>query len=893
MTDFNPEKDEAIMSTRQLDDNYSQKLPELRTTAKKYGRWAPRREQTDIVINTSAIGRAFPGFSDGDSSDDTKSLEVPRAPKFLQRRSVTQAPRAEYSDNLNSSPAVTLGSGIKILNTPPRSYINNASAPQHNTNSIKENIAPMNNQHSTRLSPYISHASRTTNGERRTLAELHAQVADDTNGSFAEDRPATITFQAKNTRFASTHTNTTHPANVSSKRQEADDDLIERINCASNTPSKSPYKPSSKSPSKSQAKQYTARTATSNTHNPTQQSFIIPTMPETTEIMPTSFNKGTGIPLPGMEQDIYTNIDLLQDRVAELENERERAVTQLAETLDRAEHLEKELRQLKQQSSARGEQFKVRMERDQAVSQLSESAKQNEHLEKENRELKKKTFTETQRARMQAELDQALADLDNILNQNKQLEGENRQLKQQSFSESERTKMKVDLEGALAELEESIKKNAHLDSENRRLKRQTFTAAERSKLIMERDQALAQLAESLRENERLKRQVEGMENEMEQRAKFLQEMTADTTETLMEKRKLQERLERHQKAIRKVQDITTQSFKERQRTKTKTQHAPIQSLTKGEEGLQTQPEPTQSFDLHDLPNESFKQIEPSIDTSFAGFSEDSSEYASILGTGFLDNLRQKEETIHSNASHRRRHSEPSVRAEQDQTIQSITSRRRQHSETSVHTRTTRRRRTETDDITSAFIIPDISFNVTTVEKVHPTTSAEPATTEKVHPTLSANARRVLDDLCKHDCQNCTVCTRVASFDTKNHTKHKVTIPKPVPVSERMPDPTPYEDEPTIRPSIEPGLALATVIKGLGDEIAHLKLEHARVTKAYGKHDPSLGMRHRKSLKQRMDQLVLEIERKSDQLYGLYDVLEGQKSDQGLDDELPWEGIHDE
>jgi hypothetical protein len=92
----------------------------------------------------------------------------------------------------------------------------------------------------------------------------------------------------------------------------------------------------------------------------------------------------------------------------------------------------------------------------------------------------------------------------------------------------------------------------------------------------------------------------------------------------------------------------------------------------------------------------------------------------------------------------------------------------------------------------------------------------------------------------------------------------------------MPVPAPYEDEPTMRPAVQPGLALATVIKGLKDEVAHLKVELSRVQSAYNKHDSSLGMRQRKTLKKRLDELLKAIDAKSDQIYALYDVLEGQK-----------------
>jgi hypothetical protein len=201
------------------------------------------------------------------------------------------------------------------------------------------------------------------------------------------------------------------------------------------------------------------------------------------------------------------------------------------------------------------------------------------------------------------------------------------------------------------------------------------------------------------------------------------------------------------------------------------------------------------------------------------------------------------------------------RVEEDHTTRSEASRNRRHSDSAVSART-KRRRNAAEDMTSEFIIPDISTNI--------------HSNAPQHPALSANARRVLDDLCKHDCKNCTVCNRVASFENNTGVKHKMHIPKPIPVSERMPVPAPYEDEPTIRPSVEPGLALASVIKGLDDEIAHLKIEHARIQSAYNKHDSSLGMRQRKALKKRLDKLLKAIDIKSDQVYALYDVLEGQK-----------------
>jgi Centrosome microtubule-binding domain of Cep57 len=215
-------------------------------------------------------------------------------------------------------------------------------------------------------------------------------------------------------------------------------------------------------------------------------------------------------------------------------------------------------------------------------------------------------------------------------------------------------------------------------------------------------------------------------------------------------------------------------------------------------------------------------------------------------------------------------------AGQDHTAQSITTHQRRHSETSVRGRTSSRRHIVAEEMTSAFILPDITIHGNSYG------------TE--HKALSAGARKVLDNLAQHDGHNCTVCSRVASFETENasikiDTKKTIRIEKPIPVSDRMPVAGPYEDEPTMRPLTSPGLALATVMKGLQDELAHLKMELAQYQSMYNKYDMSLGMRKRKAIKTKIENLLKAIDTKADQIYGLYDVLEGQKqSGQQLSEE---------
>lgn len=190
-------------------------------------------------------------------------------------------------------------------------------------------------------------------------------------------------------------------------------------------------------------------------------------------------------------------------------------------------------------------------------------------------------------------------------------------------------------------------------------------------------------------------------------------------------------------------------------------------------------------------------------------------------------------------------------------------RRRRHSDHSITSRS--RRRNHMTEMTSAIILPDITLHTNASE---PTRQSEPA-------------QQALDHATRHDGGNCTVCKRALDGTNHDHThtdeKHEtVNVPKPIPVSERMPKPGPYQEDPTIRPAEPPGVALATILKSLEDELSHLKMQLARYQTAYNKHDASLGKRRRKALARKIETLLREIDTKSDQIYALYDVLEGQK-----------------
>ncbi|KAL7945169.1 hypothetical protein V8C42DRAFT_71802 [Trichoderma barbatum] len=146
------------------------------------------------------------------------------------------------------------------------------------------------------------------------------------------------------------------------------------------------------------------------------------------------------------------------------------------------------------------------------------------------------------------------------------------------------------------------------------------------------------------------------------------------------------------------------------------------------------------------------------------------------------------------------------------------------------------------------------------------------------PALSNNARQILDGLSAHNCQDCTVCSRITSHSGVISSidlaagKKRVSIPRPIPVSDRVP-----EGDHTVRPSHSPGEALALVIKGLKDESQHLQLELTRLQARYNRSDKSMDRHQREALAGTIRKLLNRVEAKNNQIYSLYDVLEGQKA----------------
>ena len=185
-----------------------------------------------------------------------------------------------------------------------------------------------------------------------------------------------------------------------------------------------------------------------------------------------------------------------------------------------------------------------------------------------------------------------------------------------------------------------------------------------------------------------------------------------------------------------------------------------------------------------------------------------------------------------------------------------------------------RRRNAAEEMTSAFIIPDITIHAAK-------TDAGAAA-----PVLSASAQRVLDGLAGHDGHDCTVCSRVATYRNtepcdehpkSNAADKAADPPKPTPLAERVAKAGPYQEEPTARPSQPADVALAKVLNGLERERETAMKELAQVQQDYNQRDAATQKRLRKSLYKAIAALHHTVDTKADQIYALYDVLEAQRA----------------
>ena len=379
MSDFDPEN-EAIMSTQQF-ENTTQNLPQLRASAQKYNRYhrvdAP---ETEFAIDTSALERAFPDFTQGRVSSDegSMSIEMGRGLKHGSNgKSVRVRDYSSIGDDSRDLSIPTIGS-YQVMSTPPvrphpiskktgereGGTVGRDQKVRHASGLHKQITDPSPPQKTT---DYVSGGSQQgSTNQRRTLSAMHARVRDaDDITHLSEDRPPTVDLTARNTRFGSARNQQTNdPDTIPSKFTSAKG-LVQAFTKDAQADQRN-------------IKAQTNGNTGSDRNQMTQQSFMLPDMPNISELVSGVYQDGTPvfskhgksrasrfvsathgrgpgldyaavgeIPLPADENAIFLSLKLLQDKVADLEDNRAEAENNIRELQKKNQMLEAEKAEMK------------------------------------------------------------------------------------------------------------------------------------------------------------------------------------------------------------------------------------------------------------------------------------------------------------------------------------------------------------------------------------------------------------------------------------------------------------------------------------------------------------------------------------------------------------------
>ncbi|KAI1932219.1 hypothetical protein LOZ65_000805 [Ophidiomyces ophidiicola] len=874
------------------------------------GSYALQEDQDlDYAINTSAIQSALPYFSSASSSDesDVPSIEIGRGDRNVSSR----------RDHSNSS--VISNGGRKVACSaarpnevaephPPRTAlrtISNRTAARHQQSlrkdaqirrashvSQKENLDPKRLK--VRNSKQETLPERSSRVQRPSLSEMHAKVSETYDGSYMSDeRPTSATGAHKNTRFRSL------------KSQKKGADIIRAVNSAA----KKQLNTAEKNTLVDSADEHTDLGESNNIlrENTNHESFVLPDVPELSELvsgiyyedlpqksrhsrprttrfasppattMPEDSQEHVpfdAVPIPEDEKAIFASLKLLQDKILTLEKENSKVERRL-------EKLQEENHVLRNKSDDKQGYVYKSVEDDPGRGAATLAVERN-RLESANMVLQNRLEIANHKiGGHDLNLQRAKKERDVVMNKLgvaylscQELRSDNEALRRDN----------EELQGQLSLLtsmppvdcqEDSI---PSVKSKSQNSRRRT-TSASRSGSELKDKVGLLDIE-----------QEQGVLNQnisknSERRAKVLDETHTNQIKIRHAEKQQYEELfsldlpsARKSKTQEKVMAAQRLSNTSKQRVgKPTVDNCDELSDSEMQLSKRLRAEPTQTRDLTFL---SF------IDGREIALLRKTLEEERIARKGRRSqNMDQGLQNDCSNldafkldfltAALSKRASQKQAKASTQETNIQTTSLDVDH-HTSVSAKTgniidaitqgnntttgNKQHQTKLGDMTSAIILPDITLHCATTGENYE------------HINVSAAAQRVLNEVVSHKHEDCFVCQN-SNYQTCDKKKTSINVPKPVPVSERTPA---YNEEPTLRPSQKPSVALASVLKSLEDELAHLKIQLTVFQTAYAKHDASLGKRRRKALYQRIETLLSEIEKKSDQVYSLYDVLEGQK-----------------
>ncbi|KAF2136463.1 uncharacterized protein K452DRAFT_313159 [Aplosporella prunicola CBS 121167] len=981
---FDPTADGAFESTRKIDET-TQNFPNIRSSAQRMKYWQPPQPAQNV--NTSMVEQEFQDFSDEHSGDESKSIEMSRAPPRSLRNTPSKI-GGDLSRNNLSIADDSLYNLSEARNRPrptPRRSADGVErgslrrdAQLRRAASLPQKELELASTRATRNNDRVSPEKAKNNDRRRnTLAQFHARASED-DTSFIDERPPTVNLSVKNTRFGNARSR--QASGLQNDFHTASSGGLDRSIREVQTPQRP-----------------TIGTPRSAPGNATNQSFMLPDLPNLTELVSGVFKDGTpvfsrsakarsrfsaapipsrlkeesskhypieNVPVPADEKALFAALQLLKEKLSQMEHEKTEADKKIEDYEAEVAGLKAELRtqeHRKGRDSALGstdsesnkrdnwrvEKMKLesaidalrgRVDRAERKNSLSEIATKRITEERDNavtqlgvayynsEELK------GERDALQAENDTLRNEVDTLRIENEELQIRLAQFEERSEKLQKRASrgdnaVRKENETLHAELEkfQAIQaEQAKLKGENEALKaqvnqirqqreedtrRRNRKEAELRSRLDRRDETIQQLQDMTQEevNDTLRNENEELRIQL---AQLAAQRDDDARDWAKREARLQRKVEKSQDTAREAQDITREIMSVRrtgsQKRASKGDDRPTQtevrnSQTTGREEptstfrskSKSRPAPAKAYRSASAPETRTQQdmdisdVESTTDLDAMSHVRNpgrndeptgNTTELSFMGHDEVARLRKalEEERAAARKNVSQTRQDDTTRSQRTQPVprkssmkdltnasvpmditESKTGRilsghlleptstipEKQDTERSILGRSTRRRRPSgPGEMTSAFILPDITMQAKT-----PLTPEEP-----------------------HESTNCTVCRKTSC--TEEHSV-PIDIPEPVPVSERMPD----DVDATMRPSQPAPLALATVIKELQDELAHLNLQKAAYDSLLRGHDASLSKRKRKAIEGKIADLLEAISTKSDQIYALYDVVEGQKA----------------
>lgn len=897
-SDFDPAR-EALNSTAQFDNPTTQQAIPL--------------DHNDYHL---------PGASEND--DSSMSIELGRGVKSSARNA---------NEDISSEFKFSLGndSQYEVMGTPP---IRPRPSARKSDGTLRKEASMRAAAAKTGDTP-----RRSISGlKHRTLSEAMAKVSAESNSSFIGEAPSeSAATKARSSRFRKTSANeTTIPTRFTAGQG---------LDTVQYTPRRPPPKA-------------TAQSATY-TGNATQQSFMLPDLPNITELVSGTWNDGTpvfsrtsrsrsrftsgsyraappnrpdhlpleSIPIPEDEKAIFASLSLLKDKVAQLESQK-------AEATKRAEEYEGEIIELKSQlqmserlhrpdsglgsdSEGAGQQ-KWRMEKTKL--QASVKALQ-DRLDRSERKL---SVSEIAVKRVTKERDDLVTQLgvayynaEKLKAENEALRAgreENEDLKEEvEVLREENHDLRIQLAQFKAQRNEETAQWSNREKELKdRLKRREDDVREMrdmTKDIFEMRKASSPTKESAVKSKKERRaSQQGDVEDRSEKRNFSGRLGQDTKHDIAEKIEQEVMRCRIEAAAAKSKQSANEqsrlhrqsSTRSRSKSGTRQQSASAQrhasasrrAFSAPVESDVSEAESTTDLDMSQRTRNTLKKMHlPNPERKVEEEDTGDVTLLSFLDTKEIAKLRTKLELERRQRNVSAPVSKETLETVRSQTAQPVprksslkdiaagfdngTGRLSLHAD-DEGTSKAKAVRIQSPHTSDASLLPrqtdteDVSMVSNTSRRRRRTHSVEGMTSAFIIPDITIHSQAVPvtgKASIQHDRGNCTACPPG---------KIEIDIPVPIRVTDR-PASVDVTDA-TIRPAQPPSLALATVLKQLEDEISHLKIQLSAYETLYNQHDPALSKRKRQNVKAKIETLMKEIEKRSDQVYALYDVLEEQKAD---------------